>query len=174
MNRSKRYVFVPFCLLAQGVRAEGIVKKYAATVKPIMELLMRLDINVIQMPCPELFFDGFQRRPCGKPKYDNQENRKVCRGIANGVARQIEMLQANNCKVEAILGVDFSPSCAVKFLTGRPPQRRVNGAGIYTEELKAVLHEYKIQLPFFGIQIYQMESTVAELEQLLQKGNKPK
>lgn len=170
MNRSNRFVFVPFCTCAQGVRATGIVKKYAATIRPVMDLLIKNDINIVQMPCPELFFDGFHRRPCGKPQYDTPGNRKVCRSVADDVVELVKMFKDNGRKIEAILGIDYSPSCAVNFIAGRPPQRRLTGKGIYIEELQAALHEVQIKVPFIGIQVYQIDKTLAELRQLIEGG----
>ena len=66
MKRSQKYVYVPFCMLAQGIRAATIVRVYPAIVNPVIKFFMEKNINIIQMPCPELIFDGFYRRPCGK------------------------------------------------------------------------------------------------------------
>jgi len=33
MNRSKRYVFIAFCVTAQGVRAQGIVRHFPAVIE---------------------------------------------------------------------------------------------------------------------------------------------
>ena len=106
MQRSNKFIFVPFCALAQGVRASGIVRKYPAIVNPVLELLMYMNINIIQMPCPELFFDGWQRRPCQKNRYDRPENRRVCREVAGGVVKMAQMCQTNGKEVCAILGIE--------------------------------------------------------------------
>jgi len=169
MNRSKRFVFVPFCLLSQGVRAQGIVRQFPAIVEPVVDLLMDLDINIYQMPCPELFFDKFQRRPCGKSKYDTHKNRAICQQLGKNVANWIKMFKDNNCLVEAILGIENSPSCAVKFMLGRQRQR-VNEAGIFIEELQTVLREQDIKgIPFVGVQIYHIDKTRQELQKLLER-----
>jgi len=169
MNRSKNFVFVSFCLLAQGIRASGIVKKFPGAVQPIINLLNRYNINIVQMACPELHFDTFQRRPCGKKKYDNPKNRSICRKLAEKEVDFIHLLQKNGCTVDVILGVEFSPSCAVSLLTAPPPKRYVKGEGIYIEELKKVLHSRRISLPIIGVQIYQMGNTLDELNNLLEK-----
>lgn len=167
MNRSKRFVFVPFCLLSQGVRAQGIVKQFPAIVEPVVDLLMELKVNIYQMPCPELFFDKFQRRPCGKSKYDTNKNRSMCQRLGKNVASWIKMFKDNNCAVEAILGIENSPSCAVNFMLGRHRQR-VNEAGIFIEELQTVLQEQGIEgIPFVGVQIYHIDKTLQELRKAL-------
>ncbi len=166
-RRSCRFVFVPYCLLAQGVRAQGIVRHYPAIVHEIVDWLQQHNINIHQMDCPELHFDRIIRPPCGKPRYDKPENRQVCRQVAIRVVERILQLRQGGHEVEAIFGIDFSPSCGVKLLTGPPPNRRRPGKGIYTEELSRVLRERNLKIPFIGVEIYNIQATLQEMEQLL-------
>ena len=49
-NRSKYFVFVPFCLLAQAYQAQGLVKyEWKSSIKPFVNLLIENDINIIQI-----------------------------------------------------------------------------------------------------------------------------
>jgi len=169
MFRSKRYVFVPFCLLAQGVRATGIVKHYASVVTPVLELLMRENVNIIQMMCPELIFDGFHRKPCGRLKYDTPQNHKVCQEVAEKQVWLMEALIKNDCSIKAVVGIDFSPSCAVSRLTGKWPIRCQRGQGIYIEELRELMNQRGIKVPFVGVQTYHIEDTLRELSDILQQ-----
>lgn len=72
MKRSKKFVFVPFCLLAQSYQAQGIVKyNWSSSIKPFINLLMDNDINIVQMPCTEATFNhSLIREPKGISKYD--------------------------------------------------------------------------------------------------------
>lgn len=167
MNRSNRYVFVPFCALAQGVRAQGIVRDYPAVINPIIRMLADNNINIVQMPCPELFFDGFTRRPKQKGAYDTPQNREVYKKVAKIVADQISMLQSAGCEIIAILGIEFSPSCAVSQLTGPPPQRFIKGKGIFIEELEVLLRHITPKPRLIGIRTSRIESTLAELASAL-------
>ena len=48
-NRSKKFIFVPFCLMAQAYQAQGIVKyEWNSSIKPIMQLLIDNDIKFHQ------------------------------------------------------------------------------------------------------------------------------
>ncbi|NQV13357.1 MAG: DUF523 domain-containing protein [Parcubacteria group bacterium] len=169
MKRSKRFVFVPFCLLCQGVRATGIVRHYPAVVEPVVSLLTKLNINIVQMPCPELIFDSFHRKPCQKPKYDNPQNRAVYAKLAKEVVDRMAELQQNGCSVEAILGIDFSPSCAVNLLTGKYPRRRVKGKGIFIEELERELHRLQVKPSMVGVELYQIKRTLKRLREVLER-----
>ena len=85
-NRSKKFVFVPFCLLAQAYQAQGIVKyEWKGTIKPIVELLVDNDINIIQMPCAEAKFNNsLIREPKGISKYDNNDFNKIYYDVSRG------------------------------------------------------------------------------------------
>ena len=165
MKRSKKVVFTSFCLLAQGLRAEGIVKKFPAIVKPVVDLLEEYDINIIQMPCPELEYEGIKRAPASKVKYDNEVYRNICKKYAENIASFIENLRENGYEVVGILGIENSPSCAVNYLFERG--RRVSGMGVYMEELKRKLKEKRLYIPFIGIDIYGINKTLDELKKIL-------
>jgi len=165
MKRSKKVVFVPFCLLAQGFRAEGIVKKFPAIVKPVIDLLEEYQINIVQMPCPELEYEGIKRKPAGKARYDNETYRKICKKYANQIVSFIEDLIKNEYEISAILGIENSPSCAVNYLFEKG--KRVKGYGVYIEELKKKLEEKEFDIPFLGVDIYGINKTISELKEIL-------
>ena len=84
--RSKRCVFVSHCLLAQGLMAQGIVRKHSSIFRPILEFCLEHDLNVFQMPCPEAqcAAGGIERQPHGKQWYEERGLRSTAREIANG------------------------------------------------------------------------------------------
>ncbi len=164
MKRSKKFVFIPACLIAQAIRAKGIVKKYPAIVSPILELFNKYQINLIQMPCPEIKYKGLIREPCGKGKYDNPEYRKICREIAKDVVNSIKEIKGAGYEVIAILGIEYSPSCAVNYLWEGKLKK---GKGIFIEELEKELEENKIEIKILGINIQKIKKTLKELESFL-------
>jgi len=166
MLRSKKHILVPYCALSQGIRAEGIVRHYPAVVTDVINYLIEKEINIMQMPCPELFFDGIKRQPCGKPNYDNLRNRRVCREVATEVVKMILLIKKGGYEVIGILGVNYSPSCAVDFIGYKRPDK-MPGTGIYIEELKKVLKENGLNVPFIGIENYDINSTMQKLRKLI-------
>lgn len=149
--RSKRAVLVSHCILAQGVMAEGLVRDYPAIVRPVIEFCMDHDLNIIQMECPEshCIAGGIRRRPRGKAWYEKHGLRITCRELASRQVAQIGLLMLGGIDVVGIIGVDFSPACAVNFLNkGRSIQR---DSGIFIEELRVALAAEKIDLPFIAI-----------------------
>ena len=108
--RSKRCVFVSHCLLAQGVMAQGIVRKYASIVRPILEFCLEHDLNVLQMPCPEAqcAAGGIDRQPHGKQWYEERGLRTTAHEIAVGQSEYMETLIDNGFEIVGIIGVDLS------------------------------------------------------------------
>ena len=74
-NRSKYFVFVPFCLLAQAYQAQGIVKyEWKSSIKSFVNLLLDNDINIVQMPCAEsTYHNNLIREPMGITKYNTKD-----------------------------------------------------------------------------------------------------
>ena len=117
-NRSKNFIFVPFCLMAQAYQAQGIVKyEWKSSIKPFMNLLIENDINIIQMPCTEAIFENnLIRQPKGISKYDTEKFNEHCEKISEEVAKQVINIIENGYNVIAILGIEQSPSCCVNYI----------------------------------------------------------
>lgn len=166
MNRSKKFVFVPFCFLAQGIRAKGIVKDYPSVIYPVAEILINENINIIQMPCCEIEYEGINRTPSGKKRYDNKEYRGICRKKAKEVVDLILRLLSNNSKVLFILGIENSPSCAVNYIFEGIMKKE---SGIFIEELRKEMNKQKISIPIVGINTRGMKITIERINKIIDK-----
>lgn len=149
--RSKLCVFVSHCMLAQGIMANGIVKRFPGPVKPVLQFCLENDINIMQMPCPETICasGGLGRDPHGKKWYEENGLRETSKKIAASQADYMQQLVTGGFKILAIIGVDFSPACAVNYLN--KGYAVYKDQGIYIEELKQALNERKLDFPFIGI-----------------------
>lgn len=150
-KRSKKCVFVSHCLLAQGVMAEGIVKNFPAIVKPVIQFCMDNDINIMQMPCPETMCmrGGLGREPHGKQWYEKNGLRETARSIAGPQAEYMAKLIKGGFRILAIIGVDFSPACAVNYLNKGPASYKAKG--IYIEELEKAMEVHGVSIPKIAI-----------------------
>ncbi|HDZ73215.1 MAG TPA: DUF523 domain-containing protein [Aurantimonas coralicida] len=165
--RSRRCVFVSHCMLAQCVMAEGVVKQYAAVVKPVVEFCLNNDINIFQMPCPEsqCASGGLGRAPHGKVWYERNGLRKTSKDIAEGQIAYMQRLRSAGMQILAVIGVEFSPACAVTYLNkGRAI---VRDEGIYVEELKTKMSAEGFEVPFIGINARWTKRMAKDLESLL-------
>ena len=135
--RSRKVAFLVYCLLDQNARAKGTAK-YSGPVSEIVETLTTNGVGMVQMPCPELLYGDLDRMPRSKNWYDDKEFRDVCRKCAQQIAERVEKYVKNSYQVVAIVGVEYSPSCAtVKVLSIIKDGKRkwVRTQGIFIEEL---------------------------------------
>ncbi len=166
-NRSKYFVFVPFCLLSQAYQAEGLVKyEWKSSIKPIVQLLLDNNINIIQMPCAESSFNNnLIRKPMGLTKYNHKEFNAHCEKLATLVANEIKNIITSNYKVIAILGIEQSPSCCVNYIyTNHGNEKR---KGLFIEKLHAKIQDYNI--PIIGINRKYITKSFKQLESIIKK-----
>lgn len=170
MKRSKKFVFVPFCLLAQSYQAQGIVKyNWSSSIKPFINLLMDNDINIVQMPCTESTFNhSLIREPKGISKYDTIDFNNHCLVKALEVGEQIKEIISCGYEVIAILGIEQSPSCCVNYIyTNNGTENR---KGLFMEKVYEEIKDYNI--PIIGINRKYINKSLNELEKLLNNSNK--
>jgi predicted secreted protein len=149
--RSRRCVFVSHCILAQCVMAEGVVRHHPAIMRPVVEFCLANDINIIQMQCPETncAAGGLGRRPRGKGWYERNGLRDTAASIASEQLDYMERLRAGGIEILAVIGVEFSPACAVTYLNkGRSI---VRAEGIFIEELRNGMAKRGFQVAFVGV-----------------------
>ena len=164
-NRSKKFCFVPFCLMAQAFQAQGIVKyEWKSSIKPFMQILLENDINIIQMPCAEAEFkNNLVREPKGISKYDTEEFNKHCEELADKVSNQIRNIISSNYEVIAILGIEQSPSCCVNYIyTNRGMEKR---RGLFMQKLYENIKD--LNIPIIGINRKHINKSLNELNEII-------
>jgi predicted secreted protein len=147
--------------------AEGIVKVFPGPIRPVLEFCLDHDINIMQMPCPETMcrLGGLGRSPHGKKWYEEHGLRETARKIAEGQADYMAQLLKHGIEILAIIGVEFSPACAVNFLNkGRSVYR---DKGIYMEELVRAMEQRGLDLPIVGISQRWQKKMLADLGRLI-------
>lgn len=175
-ERSKKFIFIPFCLICQSFQAQGIVRYgYPAVIKPIVEEILRHDINIIQMPCPESQFGGYEkglkRGPKGIERYDTLEFREICQCLASETVEMIKAILSNDYEIMAILGIEYSPSCATKIQYS--PRGTFHRPGLFVEALKSQLANEKIEIPFVGINRRGIKKSLNEIQELFRGKENP-
>jgi predicted secreted protein len=135
MERSRKIVLVAHCLLNVNSRVQGIARY--PSIHPLICELAEEGFGVIQLPCPEIAYEGLDRDPQDIEYYDTPEYRDQCRTAALKVSQEVAEYISNDYEVTAVIGVEESPSCAV-----RDP-------GIFMQELLIVLDHHGI--PFTSI-----------------------
>ncbi len=164
-NRSKKFIFVPFCLIAQAYQAQGIVKyEWKSSIKPIVQLLIDNDINIIQMPCAEATFENnLIRQPKGISKYDTEKFNEHCERLSEKVSNQVTKIMESGYNVIAILGIEQSPSCCVNYIyTNKGMENR---KGVFIEKLCDKIKKYNI--PIIGINRKYINKSLRQLETII-------
>lgn len=166
-HRSTRCVFVAHCLLAQGIRANGVARYDKAAVKTVVQFCLDHDINIMQMPCPELLAKsgGVRRPPHGKKWYEEHGLRETCESIATQQATYMKTLNDNGYTILAVIGVEFSPACATKLLNRGPIVYK--DQGIFVEELIRALKANDLRIPILGVGLRWQKKLKRDLESLI-------
>ncbi len=145
------------CILNMNARAPGIAI-WKGVVEPVYEILRRTGKWFIQLPCPESIYLGLRRWWFVKEQYDNYLFRKINRELASAIA---EILLEHGIDSVKIVGLGFSPSCAVRETQssetwgGRPRNISVDniveGKGVWIEVLEEVFREYGLDYTLYDI-----------------------
>ncbi|NIO44696.1 MAG: hypothetical protein GTN36_04045 [Candidatus Aenigmarchaeota archaeon] len=165
MERSKKIIFVSHCLLNQNVRAVGR-EKFAGSFKDLLELFAASGVGIVQLPCPQLDFNGgLDRRVKSRDSYETNGYRKHCHKLSINLINQIENYLRKNYSVIAILGVELSVTCAVhQIKNGR---KSSPGKGILIEELENEMQKKNFQVPIIGVNIDNIYSSIEKVQSLL-------
>ncbi|MEM2929742.1 MAG: 2-thiouracil desulfurase family protein [Thermoproteota archaeon] len=163
----RRILLVSHCILNPYSKAVGLLReeKVKASKRVIEALLQDLEIGVIQLPCPELLYEGLGRKPAARESYDNPEFREICKKIADQAAKIAAEYERKGVRIMAYLGVEGSPSCGVEwthFMIDKPEK----GRGVFTEILYEAMSNVGIRISLLGLP---EKEKYGSLEELLRK-----
>jgi len=152
--RSRKVVVLAHCVSNQNSRVTGLAH-YPATIEEIVNFLIKHDVGMVQMPCPEAMYEGLSRKTRTKEQYATPRFKSLCRRIARSTARLIQEYLRNGVRVLAVLGVEGSPSCAVE-----------EPIGVFMEELKTELKKREITVPFHELNLKAIAADVKWLKKI--------
>ena len=181
-KRSRKVVFSSHCILNQNAKLEGIAT-WPGVIEPVVHVITRNHVGIIQMPCPETLYEGIRRFDKSIEQYRCPAFCELCDKIAEQTAHEMENYLTSGYRVLAVLAIDGSPSCGYNLTQSAPEWRgliagrnigtpqRVPGKGIFMETLEGRLHDMNIQVPFLGIpevpEIGSLDAALSRLEDLL-------
>ena len=151
----KRVIFVPHCILNPSI------KDSSRTTKEIINIFAESGIGIVQLPCPEIEFNGKLIKQIGnKEKY-----REHCRELSLKVLKNVKKYLDANYKVLGILGVEFSPTCGIYRINNG--KRNTPGKGIFMEELENEMQKKNFQVPFVTANLQNIFSTLEKMSLLI-------
>lgn len=168
LERSKKVIFVSHCLLNQNARAIG-TEKYPGAVKDVTDMLAEAGIGIIQLPCPQLEFNGggINRKQTSKNSYDNKSYRTFCKNLSTDILKTIQKYLQNDYKVLGIIGVELSSTCGVHQVDNNNGKKASPGKGILIEELEEIMHKKNFQVPIIGINLNNLYSSMDKIQTML-------
>ena len=160
--RSKKVIFVAHCFLNQNARCHGSAETPAA-MPEIPELLLRRDISIAQMPCPELGCLGLGREGLIFDQLGTHENQRYLHGLAQDLVYQIKQYQQHCFRVLGVLGINCSPSCGVDCYAynGAKP-----GQGAFIRALVEAFEREGVDLPIIGVADEKYEEALEPITKL--------
>lgn len=138
----------------------------------LLKYVMENNIQLIQLPCPEFIMYGAKRWGHGKEQFSHSFFRNQCRSMLQTVVMQLEEYAAypERFQLLAIVAIDNSPSCGYNAtckgdwggeLGGCPNlDQKLNSLtivqepGVFMEELKKLLEESQLDIPFLDLSSY--------------------
>jgi predicted secreted protein len=160
----KKIVFVPHCILNQNVRSVG-KEKSLGTIKEIVNFFAEAEIGIVQLPCPEVEFDGGLNRQFKTKENYNIVYREHCREISLKILNTVKKYLEKEYKVLGILGIEFSPTCGVYRIENG--KKIVPGKGILIEELEKEMQKKNFQVPIISVNLNNIFSSLEKLNLLL-------
>lgn len=169
----KKIIFVSHCIINQHARAEGVRNKLVgrAIVEPILDLIRSYNVGIIQLPCPEIKYEGLIRKACGKDKYNNPSFINICRDYAQDVRYLVNQYRNAGYLIVGFIGVDFSPTCGVTF-TSLGNGIKSNEPGLFFKELMDSCKIDRTVFNFLGVSLNnnsKMNETKERLEEMLRQ-----
>lgn len=165
MERSKKVIFVSHCLLNQNARAMG-TEKYPGAVKDVTDLLTEAGIGIVQLPCPQLEFNGGGINRKHVPNSaDNKSYRKYCKNLSSDILKTIQKYLQNNYKVVGVIGVEMSATCGVHQIDNG--KKASPGKGVLIEELEELMHKKNFQVPIMGINLNNLYSSMDKIQTMV-------
>lgn len=168
---NKKVVFVSGCTLCPYFQAVCSDKNMKWQIQ-LLNTIIKNDIGIIQMPCPEASFGGYKngtiRKPHGVDYYEKLEGFKEhCNALSQMTVEQIkELLQADYCII-AIIGIEHSPTCAANYMyTHHGMMKR---KGIFLSAIYEGLISSSIEIPILGINRSYPDKCIQELLKLFEE-----
>jgi predicted secreted protein len=167
MERGKRILVACHCLLNANAKVFPLAR-YPGAFLPALRPFLEDGTGIVQLPCPETVYLGMARFGMTREQYDHPRFRAACREMLGPQVDQLSAFVAAGYAVTAVVGMDGSPSCGVfrtclGYRGGEPgaPEsdlpgqiaagRIAPGTGVFMEELRAMLADRGLHVPFAAV-----------------------
>lgn len=167
-KKDKKIILVAQCLINPYCRVHILGQNFPLS-HELMDYLMKLQVGIIQYPCPETTAMGLQRNPQGRQQYDNIFFRNHCKELLQVPFLMVEEFLKNGYRLVAFIGLRNSPTCGINW--GKHKVNRYNREspmpvdnsdpedpvlmGIMAEILSEKFNALNLDVPFLELPIQQ-------------------
>ncbi len=167
-KKDKKIILIAQCLVNPYCRVHILNQNFPLS-HELMDYLMKLQVGIIQYPCPETTAMGLQRNPQGRQQYDNIFFRNHCKDLLQVPFLMVEEFLKNGYRLVAFIGLRNSPTCGINW--GKHKVNRYNREspmpvdnldpedpvlmGIMAEILSEKFNALNLEVPFLELPIQQ-------------------
>jgi len=152
---TEKVIFVPHCVL------NPVVNNESRSTKEIIKLFTESDVGIVQLPCPEIEYNGKLIKQISDKKKYREHCKKLSLKVLNDVKKYLEA----EYTVLGILGVEFSHTCGVhRVQNGR---KNTPGKGVFMDELEKEMQKKNFQVPIIATNFQNMFSTLEKMNLLI-------
>lgn len=167
-KKDKKIILIAQCLINPYCRVHILSQNFPLS-HELMDYLMKLQVGIIQYPCPETTAMGLQRNPQGRQQYDNIFFRNHCKELLQVPFLMVEEFLKNGYRLVAFIGLRNSPTCGINW--GKHKVNRYNREspmpvdnlnpedpvlmGIMAEILSERFNALNLDVPFLELPIQQ-------------------
>jgi len=189
-SNEKKIILLPHCILNPFSIIHGRQNNQRLA-REMIEMAMKNDVGIIQLPCPEMTLLGAKRWAQSFEQYDTPWFHKHCEKLAESIVDQMLDHYNDGIKLIATVGIAGSPSCAVFETTSAadygglvpgmsgspqalPESTKVPRQGHFIHILQKQLHLANvhfnlIELPKKGCNAEKRQRFISHFEQLIEK-----
>jgi len=163
----KRILVVSHCILNTASKVwqdeSGLAEEYALRER-LLRLVLDQDVQLLQLPCPELLLYGSRRWGHVRSQFDHPFFRASCRDLFRPVLMQLEEYASDPARFSllGVVSVEGSPTCGHALTCAGdwggelsdlpsdavPPVTMTAGPGVFMEIIAGQLQEAGLNLPF--------------------------
>ena len=157
-KRSKKVVLVVHCILNQNSRIDQC-GYFPGAMGEAARVLLESGVGILQMPCPELWVLGLDRRYGAldtgiREALAEEEGRDACRDLARRLIYQIEEYQKHGFEIVGVVGIDGSPACGVD-ITYYQGKGAGPGRGMFIETLREEFRKHDLAIHIIGVEDFE-------------------
>ena len=140
--------------------------------KKLIQAILEYDADIIPFICTESCFGGYtnglQRVPHGISYYSSLDGyREFCRRQAEVLYEQVVSMEEGGYTFAAVIGIEHSPSCAVKYMYSN--RGTIQRPGIFMECLMDFFSQKEPNITFIGVNRRYPQKAIENLSHTLRQ-----